>query len=206
MSNSASTALEFREWSIVAVRLLQGVLYSDEQRYWDILLRSQSPLETYFLRIGLSLVIDEPEGYAYLKQWEQEDYPEGWDRLPRLMRKVPLGYKPTLLSVLLRDELRRFDEEDVHNEKCVIESSYLFDQWKTFFGSEDEVRQHREYQAAMHKLEELGFVRKISDSPESWEIKRILKARLPVSELEQLKAQLTAATPTDTTEHGDNND
>ena len=33
-------APEFRDWSIAAVRLLQGVIYSDDAKTWDILLRS----------------------------------------------------------------------------------------------------------------------------------------------------------------------
>ena len=47
--------------------------------------------------------------------------------------------------------------------------------------------------ASLNKLEELTFVRKFSDQPASWEIRRILKARLPATELEHLRAQLVAA-------------
>jgi hypothetical protein len=42
-------------------------------------------------------------------------------------------------------------------------------------------------------LQDLGFVRKFSDEPETWEVRRILKARLPVAELEDLKARLRSA-------------
>ena len=190
MPNPGSSSPEFREWSIVAVRLLQGVIYSDETKVWDVLLRSRTPLEGYFARIGLQLVVDESEGYGFLRQWTDDEWPEGWEPLPKLMRKVPLGYGPTLLAVLLRDELRRFEEEDIHNERCVVETSVLFDQWKVFFSAEaDEVRQQRELTAALRKLEELGFIKKFTDSPEAWEIRRILKSRLPVAELERLKEQ-----------------
>jgi hypothetical protein len=161
---------------------------------WDALLCSRSALESYFSRLGLLLVVDEPEGYAFLRQWTDDEWPDGWELLPRLVRRIPLGYGPTLLAVLLRDELRRFEEEDVQNERCVVEAGPLFDQWKVFFPNDtDEVRQHREFGAAHRKLEELGFVRKFSDSPEAWEIRRILKARLPAEELERLKQQLLLA-------------
>ena len=52
------------------------------------------------------------------------------------------------------------------------------------------MRARRDLSAALGKLEELGFVRKYSDEPEGWEIRRILKARLPVVELEALKARM----------------
>ena len=50
---------EFREWSDVAVRLLQGVVYPEDGRPWDVLLRNLTPLEEYFGRVGLQLVVDE---------------------------------------------------------------------------------------------------------------------------------------------------
>lgn len=185
---------EFREWSIAAVHLLQGVVYEDNQRVWDIVLGSRSPLESYFARLGVLLVIDEPEGLAYLRQLVDEERPDGYDELPKLFRKTRLGYAPTLLSVLLREELRRFEEEDVQNERCVVETAELLDQWRGLFSSrEDEVRQQRELSASLHKLEGLGFIRKFGNEPEAWEIRRILKARLPAAELENLKAQLIDA-------------
>jgi hypothetical protein len=175
-----STSLpEFREWSIAAVHLLREVVYADDARVWPVVLASQTPLATYFARLGLILVIDESEGY---------------EQLPKLIRKIRLGYDATLLCVLLREELRRYEEEEVHNERCAVETDRLFEQWKAFFPPQaDEVRQRREFLAALRKLEDLGFSRKINDTPECWEVRRILKARLPVSELENLKGQLLAA-------------
>lgn len=182
---------EFREWSIAAVRLLQGAVYADDARIWRTMLGSQSHLEAYFGRLGLLLIVDEPEGLAYLRQAAEDELPEGYERLPKLFRKTRMGYDATLLSVLLREELRRFEEEDVHNERCVVETTVLFDRWMTFFlGQGDQVRQRRELSQALSKLEELGFISKFNDEPETWEIRRILKARLPAAELEGLKAQL----------------
>src|SRR2546423_10858443 len=152
-SSVQSPAPEFRDWSIAAVRLLKGVIYSDDARVWDIVLLSRSQLENFLSRIGLLLVVDEAEGYAFLRQWGDDECPEGYEQLPKLIRRVPLGYAPTLLAVLLRDELRRFEEDDLHNERCVVESDAMFDQWKSFFPQQhDEVRQRRDFSSAMNKL------------------------------------------------------
>lgn len=188
-----SSVPEFRDWSLAAVRLLQGVVYSDDVKIWDILLRSRSAMEAYFARLALVLVVDEAEGYAYLRQWEDGEYPAGYEEVPKLVRRTPLGYGPTLLCVLLRDELRRFEEDDLNNERCVVESAVLFDQWKAFFPiQQDEVRQYRDFTTVVRKVEELGFIRRFADDPESWEIRRVLKARLPAAELERLKNELVA--------------
>lgn len=195
MSEHESEVLpEFRDSGIAAVRLLQGVLYSDDTAAWESLLRNQSDLAEYFARIGLVLVIDEAEGLAYVRQLADDERPAGYEALPRLFRRTSLGYEATLLCVLLRDEFRRFEDEDLDNERCVVETEALIDAWKSFFPSaEDDVRLRKRFAAAMNKLVNLKFVRKFHDDPEAWEVRRILKARLPIDELENLKNQLVAA-------------
>jgi len=185
---------EFQDWSIPTVKLLQGVVYSDEERTWNLVLSNQSTLEEYFFRIGLRLIVDQPEGMAYLRQLGEDEQPDGYEKLPKLFRVSRLSYGQTLLCVLFREEFRRFEEEEMYNERCVVEEATLFDQWKSFFPpNEDEVKQRKKMQEAISKLRELGMVRKLNDEPPTWEIRRILKARLPASELEDLKKQLTKA-------------
>lgn len=184
---------EFREWSLPAVWLLRGVVDADDSRVWNLLLSNVSQLEGYFARLGLRLVVDESEGLAYLRQLTGEEMPDGYEALPKLFRATRLSYGQTLLCVLLRDEFRRFAEEDVDNERCVVEETALLEQWKAFFPAQDDVKGYRELSAALRKLEGLGFVRKFGSDPPSWEVRRILKARLPASKLEQLKDQLAAA-------------
>lgn len=195
MSEQEIDALpEFHDSGIAAVRLLQGVLYSDDTAGWESLLRNQSDLTEYFARIGLVLVIDEADGLAYLRQLADDERTGGYEALPRLFRRTSLGYEATLLSVLLRDEFRRFEDEDLDNERCVVETEALLDAWKTFFPSaDDEVRLRKRFTTAINKLVNLKFVRKFHDDPEAWEVRRILKARLPIDELENLKNQLIAA-------------
>ena len=185
------------EWSVVAIRLLQGVVYHDDSAdNWDLLLRSVSPLTDYFGKLGLYLIVDETDGMAYLRQPEDEEVPPEFDHLPRLFRRTPLGYDATLLCILLRDELRRFEEEDVQNERCVIEQSVLLAVWRAFFPDDsDEVRLNRALGSALRKLEDLKFVRQFEKEPASWEVRRILKARLPLDDLERLRKSLSDACP-----------
>lgn len=185
---------EFREWSIAAVRLIQGVVYADDGSVWDVLMRSRSSLESYFMRIGLHLVLDEPEGYAFLRQLDDEELPEGYDALPKLIRKVQLGYPTTVLAVLLRDELRKFEDEELHSDRCVVDATELLGQWRLLLPPvHDESRQVKDFQAALGRLQDLGFVKPFGDDGRSWEVRRVLKARLPVEDLERLKEQMAEA-------------
>ncbi|MCC6510754.1 MAG: DUF4194 domain-containing protein, partial [Pirellulaceae bacterium] len=183
------------EWSGAAVRLLQGVVYHDDnQQIWDVMLRSVSPLTDYFGKLGLLVIVDEADGMAYLRQLDEEDMPPEYHGIPRLFRRTPLGYDTTLLCVLLRDALRVFEEEDVQNERCVVMQNELLALWQAFFPNQtDDVRLNRTLQAALRKLEELKFVRQFEQEPPSWEVRRIIKARLPLDDLERLRASLVQA-------------
>ena len=72
-----------RDKSAVLIRLLKGPLYLHRQRdLWQVLLREQHSIRDYFQQIGLSLLIDEAEGYAFLKQPESAEEESGQE-LPR---------------------------------------------------------------------------------------------------------------------------
>jgi len=183
------------DWSPVAVRLLQGVVYHDDNLdLWELLLENVSPVTEYFGKLGLLLVVDEPDAMAYLRQLDEEELQPDFASVPRLFRRTPLGYEATLLCVLLRDELRQYEEEDVRNERCVITQSDLLQLWEAFFPNQtDSVRLNRSLTSALRKMEELKFVRQFEKEPPSWEIRRIIKARLPLSDLERLRLSLVSA-------------
>jgi hypothetical protein len=187
---------EFDESSIAAVHLLQGVVYDDERTLWELLLRHQSRLSSYFIRIGLRLVIDEFEGFAFVRQLvetELEQVP-GYDQLPKLFHRKRLSYDATLACVLLRETLRRFEEEQADDSRCVVSTDELFAEFRTFVpASQDDVKARKALAAALGILEELKFIRLFTKEPQEWEIRRILKARLPLAELETLRAELEQA-------------
>jgi hypothetical protein len=185
---------DFEDLGIPAIRLLQGVLYDDDEA-WDILLARESDLVTYFAKVGLVLVINRDEGLAYLRQLDDDQRTSGYERLPRLFRRSSLGYAATLLCVLLRDEYRRYEDEDLDNERCIVDASVLLDDWKQFFPADsDEVRLRKQLSSGLATLEKLKFVRKFGSGSDTWEVCKLLKARLPLDELEALRDRLIAAT------------
>jgi hypothetical protein len=127
---------------------------------------------------------------AYLRQLSDELRDESYADMPRLLRRVPLTYELTLLCVLLRDELRRFEDEDLDNERCVVHPDLLFELWKSFQPTgKDDVQARRSLDASLKKLEQMRFVRPFGDEGE-YEVRRIIKARLPLDVLETLRRQL----------------
>tara|TARA_R110002096_G_scaffold42144_24_gene113834 strand:- start:934 stop:1542 length:609 start_codon:yes stop_codon:yes gene_type:complete len=181
---------EFHESSVPAIRLLQGAVYADDSKTWDLLMTNRSRLETYFGRVGLIMVVDEPEGFAYLRQIEEEELPDGYDGMPKLIRRSRLGYDVTLFSVMLRDELRRFEEQNVDSERCVVDTSELQTRMMELLpDTEDEVRVRRKFDQLMVRAQELGFLRKLNTQPVAYEIRPIIKARITAERLDELKQQ-----------------
>ncbi len=179
-------------WSSAAIKLLQGIVYHDEAGdAWDRILESVTPLTEYFVRIGLRLIVDEENGMAYLRQIDPQSFPSDYPPMSTLFRKTRLGFDQSLLCVLLREELRQFEEEIQHDERCVVNQSDLLSLWTEISGhTEDAVRLNRQLNAHLKSLQEMKFVRQFSASPPSWEVRRILKARLPLFQLEQMRAEL----------------
>jgi hypothetical protein len=89
------------------IRLMQGVIYreSDEDT-WITLERLGGGVRDHFATIGIDVVIDDAEGYAYLRSRPTED---GDEALPRLVRRRALTYNVSLLLVLLRKRLVEFE-------------------------------------------------------------------------------------------------
>ena len=185
---------EFSEFGIAAIKLLQGVVYEEDKDTWSILLGHETDIDTYFCRIGINVVIDRTNGLAFLKQFDDDQRTGGYERLPRLITRTPLSYQATLGCVLLRDEYRKFEDEDLENERCVVETETLFDRWKSFFpATGDDVALRKKLVTCMGQLEKFKLVKKLKSESDLWEVRRAIKARVPVDQLEELNARMAAS-------------
>ena len=48
-------------------RLLQGVVYNDDP-YWKDILQNQVSITQYLEKIGIEVIVDQADGYAYIQQ------------------------------------------------------------------------------------------------------------------------------------------
>jgi hypothetical protein len=90
----------------VAIRLMRGVVYREsDEDVWLALDRHAAAVRDHFAAIGVDVVVDETEGYAYLRTREDDDA----DPLPRLVKRRALTYNVSLLLVLLRKRLAEWE-------------------------------------------------------------------------------------------------
>lgn len=175
----------------VKIRLLQDALYSDDTELWATLLRYRSPhIENYFREIGLELVVNEQDGFAYLKQELDEA-----EAIPRLFRRDKLSRGVAIVGVALRERLLQFDEK-IHDEpRLIVTRDEIVQMVSPFFPeTNDEIRSDKRIEWAINKAAEMGLIRKMpgGDSDDRYEVRRIIKARFPAETLKALREQLEA--------------
>lgn len=173
--------------SFVKAHLLQAPLYREDAQLWGALLHGRGEIAHYFHELAQELIIDEAEGYAFLRQREPLDQ----ERIPRLAQRRRLGYEATLLLVCLRAELDRFERSPGESTALVLTRDQIRDFASDFLRqTDDEKRDRRSLDAAIERLHELGFLKHFGGDEERCEVRRIIKARLGPDQLEQIKQRL----------------
>lgn len=96
---------------VLAVKLLKGVLYQEsDPQLWGSLLGLQSQVRDYLSVLGLELILDEAEGYAFLRSRRAPEADDGVaDPIPRLVARRQLSFPVSLLLALLRRKLAEAD-------------------------------------------------------------------------------------------------
>lgn len=161
-----------REYSLSLITLLKGIVYSHQKEVWENLLQYEADLKKYVAAMGLELYLDVSEGYAYLRQ---RPTIEGEPELPRLSEKRQLNFYNSLLLLVLRKYLLEHDAQG-GTLRSIITREEIVNRAKVFLPTTpDEAKQHDKITTAINKVIELGFLRKLEDAGQNYEIHRILK-------------------------------
>ncbi len=170
------------------IKLMQGVIYreSDEDT-WLTLERSGAGVRDHFATIGVDVVVDDDEGYAYLRSRPTE---EGEVALPRLVRRRRLTYPVSLLLVLLRRRLVEFETAGGEG-RLVLTTEQIVEMLRLFQAeSTNEARLVDTAETTIKKAAELGFLRQVRDQRAHWEVRRILKAYVDAETLSDFAGKL----------------
>jgi hypothetical protein len=189
---STDTTLEL---STLIVLLLKGVLYQENDAgEWSALLRLQARVRDYVAVMGLDLVLDEAEGYAFLRSRAHSDAAT-LDGLPRLIARRPLSFPVSLLLALLRKKLAEFDAAG-GDTRLVLSRDEIVDLVRVFLpeGS-NEAKLIDQVDTHVNKIVELGLLRRLKPQPHQpavVEVRRILKAFVDAQWLAEFDQKLEA--------------
>jgi hypothetical protein len=161
--------------SLAVTQLMKGVVYRDTHPAWAHLLQLQPQARDHVAVLGLQIVIDEAEGYAFLRQRPQEAEDEQ-SKLPRLIPRRSLSFHVSLLLALLRKKLAEFDAQG-SDTKLMLTREQIAEMVRVFLpASSNEARLTDQIDAHINKVVELGFLRQAKNAEPVYEVRRILKA------------------------------
>jgi hypothetical protein len=195
--NSPAATPAAPDLSQLLVHLLKGVLYrEDDERRWVSLLRLQARVREQAAVLLLDLVLDEAEGYAFLKSRPDPEESDGTSRLPRLVARRPLSYSVSLMLALLRKRLAEFDAGG-GDTRLVLSRDEIAELMRVFLpDGTNEARLIDQVDATISKVVDLGFLRRLKSAAGSvqdrdyYEVRRILKAFVDAQWLADLDERL----------------
>ncbi|MET3719277.1 MULTISPECIES: DUF4194 domain-containing protein [unclassified Arthrobacter] len=170
----------------VVTRLFKGVLYAEnDEKVWQSLLGLTSHVRDYVSVLGLDLILDESEGYAFLRSREDPD-----GTLPRLIARRTLTFNVSLLLALLRGRMLEFDTNS-SELRLIMTAQDIADMVSVFLPeSSNEAKILDRLGTDIKKVVELGFLRKLKGQSDTYEVARILKAYVDAQWLEEFDARL----------------
>ena len=187
----------------LVIPLLKGVLLREgDPALWSTLLELQARVRDYVAVLGLELMLDEAEGYAFLRSRpEADEEPETGGRPPRLVARRPLSFHVSLILALLRKKLAEFDAGG-GDTRLVLSRDEIVEMVRVFLPeSTNEARVVERIDTHLNRITDLGFLRRMkagagagaaAGAQTSFEVRRILKAFVDAEWLAELDARLAA--------------
>lgn len=177
----------------VFIKLLKGPVEYLEKNSWEKLLQYKTELTGFLQPLGLTLVLDEQDGYAYLRHSLAEEEGTGisW------VQKRSLSYEESVMLVLLRDIMAEFEVGEATYRELIKKRREIKEYAELFFKENaSRVKMLKDIDRLIDRAEENGFLERsehheVADE-QKFRIKKIIKARVDSDVLEDFKQQLTA--------------
>ncbi len=175
--------------SLAVIPLMKGVVYRDgNEAAWQQVRQLQAQVRDYVDVLGLQVVIDEAEGYAYLRQRPADDEEAG--QLPRLVPRRSLSFHVSLLLALLRKKLAEFDAQG-SDTRLMLTRAQIVEMLRVFLPeTSNEARLVDQIDTHIGKAADLGFLRPVKNAEQLYEVRRILKAYIDGQWLADFSARL----------------
>ncbi|WP_299144777.1 DUF4194 domain-containing protein [uncultured Dialister sp.] len=171
-------------FSTTLINLLQGVVRKeDNAEIWNTIRSQQFRIDEYMEKIGLSLVIDDEGGFAFLKQRDD-------DVLPHLVKKQPLTFRMSLFLALLRNEINEYDSGSGEGA-LVIREEEMVRRMKPYFPDvSDEVKFTNSIDRCFSKALEMKILVPVKDNEYEYEVQPVLRRFIDAEWLSEFNRQL----------------
>lgn len=181
-------------YTAVFIRLLKGPVEYLEINLWEKLLRYRNDLQAFMAPLGLTLVLDEGDGYAYARHaYGEDEEPEViW------MQRRPFTYDESIVLVLLREMMAEFETGEATTRELLRKRHEIKEYAALFFREgASRVRFLKDIDRLIDKMTEYGFLELVepneSADEERFRIRKLIKARVNAEVLEDFIGQLRDA-------------
>ena len=178
-------------YTSVFIKLLKGPIEYVEKSTWEKLIQYKTELTGFLLQLGLTLVLDEQDGYAYVKHTlnDEEDSSVTW------IQRRSLTYEESVMLVLLREMMAEFEVGEATNRELIKKRREIKEYAELFFKENvSRVKFLKEIDRLIDKAEENGFLDKTEHhdlaDEQKFRIKKIIKAKVSSEELDAFYMQL----------------
>jgi hypothetical protein len=161
-------------FSRALVALFKNVIFKETApEHWEVILAQKYKIEDYVSKVGLTLIVDEMDGYGYLKQ---RSYGEGEEEIPRLVPRHALSYPVSLLLILLRKQLLEFDSI-TGDQRLIITRQQMAERMRLFLkDTTNEAKMVANIDKHIDRIEKMGFLRRLRGSEDTFEVQRIIRS------------------------------
>lgn len=193
------------EYASALKGLIKGAIYREDTIAWNQVITYTNPIKAFFEKLSLDVLVDEQEGFAFLKSISSDD---GKDSSGGLVVRRALSRNATALCVILREELHVWERSEREDQACVLTRKQLREKMLPYSRlAEDDAKFHSLVDTAIGQACESQVLRLVNVEKETdrrddqqFQIQRIIKARLPINDLIQIKNKLTQPEETETEE------
>ncbi|MCF8608279.1 DUF4194 domain-containing protein [Gordonia sp. HY442] len=169
--------------------LMKGVVYRDSaETTWQHVVGLAAQVSDYVATLGLAVVVDEAEGYAFLRSRSDDELAESG--IPRLVARHQLPLHTSLLLALLRKKLAEHDTTDA-GSRLILTGDQLRELLDPFYpATTNEARTADQTDTAVRRVTDLGFLRRMPGQDGEYEVRRVIKAFVDAQWLSDLDSHL----------------
>jgi len=175
----------------VFIKLLKGPVEYLDKNIWDKLLQYKYELSEFLLELGLTLVLDEQDGYAFIRHTLSDD--ESVD-ISWVSRRA-FSYEESILLVLLREMMAEFEIGESGSRELVRKRREIKEYAELFFKEKaSRIKFLKELNRLIDRAEENGFLYKTEDNDvedeQKFRIRKLIKAKVDEEVLSGFQQQL----------------
>lgn len=175
-------------YSKAIVKLLKGVV-ERSSIVWDDIINYQIEIQEYISKIGLELIVKKDDGFAFVKQFEDNE-----GKTLGLVQRRQIGFETSIVLVVLRQSLEEFDSNPTQlaTEKFITDAE-IKDELELFLQEGyNKLKFQNDLNSYIKRVVELGYLKEISkkDNETKYQIHRIIKEKITPDILQEFKTKL----------------